>query len=448
MTIYKKGKREMKKNILKKTFSFLVAMIVAGSVMTSSINLTHAKTISSRKSVLVGQTITVKVKKGKKQKSSNKKIATVSKKYTKKKKKVTVYKKVGKKKKKIRKWKKVKVFKGYFSIRGIRAGKAVITIRSGKTVYRYNVTVKGNAAAGRKGTAKRSDAGKSHSSGNASASQSGDAPKVIYDPRPEGMTVPKNEPVIDEPLVIDRMHNQDRFYNTVNNVNGDVIAGSTVLIKWKTNLKSDDFALIDDKTGELMPSCEDIADMRYHSTDGNGAAAKVSDGYVFAVQARKAGTYKMDVAVVQPYNPVYKTGQSITVTFDDYRTAEGRELDDLLERSGANSRATVREKLERLGTYMRTTGWEDGGFAHPDKYYKGEYADKYGDGGVWFQGRVISCVYATDIIEKCAMKLGVPASGLRYNHPDKRNPAHINNLITYSGETFVIEGCPYEHVAV
>ena len=97
---------------------------------------------------------------------------------------------------------------------------------------------------------------------------------------------------------------------------------------------------------------------------------------------------------------------------------------------------------------MRTTGWEDGGFAHPDKYYKGEYADKYGDGGVWFQGRVISCVYATDIIEKCAMKLGVPASGLRYNHPDKRNPAHVNNLITYNGETFVIEGCPYEHVVV
>lgn len=440
----------MKKNILKKTFSFLVAMIVAGSVMTSSINLAHAKTISSRKSVLVGQTITVRVRKGKKQKSSNRSIATVSKKYTKKRKRVTVYKKVGKKKKKIRKWKKVKVFKGYFSIRGIRAGKAVITIRSGKTVYRYNVTVKGNAAAGRKGTAKHSGTGKSHSSGNASASQSGDAPKVIYDPRPEGMTVPKNEPVIDEPLVIDRMHNQDRFYNTVNNVNGDVMAGSTVLIKWKTNLKSDYFYLIDDKTGELMPSCASVALDRYHidGDDSNGQASKTEFGYIFAVRARKAGTYKMDVAVAQPYNPVYKTGQSITVTFDDYRTAEDRELDDLLERSGANSRATVKEKLERLGTYMRTTGWKDGGFAHPDKYYKGEYADKYGDGGVWFQGRVISCVDATDIIEKCAMKLGVPASGLRYNHPDKRNPAHVNNLITYNGETFVIEGCPNEDVVV
>ena len=443
LTIYKKGKRKMKKNILKKTFSFLVAMIVAGSVMTSSINLTYAKTISSRKSVLVGQTITVIVRKGKKQKSSDRSIATVSKKYSKKRKRVTVRRKG----KKIRKWKKVKVFKGYFSIRGIRAGKAVITIRSGKTVYRYNVTVKGNAA-GRKGTVKRSGTGKSHSSGNASASQSGDAPKVIYDPRPEGMTVPKNEPVIDEPLVIDRMHNQDRFYNTVNNVNGDVMAGSTVLIKWKTNLKSDYFYLIDDKTGEIMPSCGDIAEKRYHSTDGNGAATKVSDGYVFAARARKAGTYKMDVAVAQPYNPIYKTGQSITVTFDDYRTAEDRELDDLLERSGASSRATVKEKLERLGTYMRTTGWKDGGFAHPDKYYNGVYADKYGDGGVWFQSRVISCVYATDIIEKCAMKLGVPASGLRYNHPDRRNPAHVNNLITYNGETFVIEGCPYEHVVV
>jgi hypothetical protein len=119
-----------------------------------------------------------------------------------------------------------------------------------------------------------------------------------------------------------------------------------------------------------------------------------------------------------------------------------------MKRSGASSKAAVREKLERLGTYMRTTEWEDGGFAHPDKYYKGEYADKYGDGGVWFQSRVISCVDATDIIAKCAMKLGVPASGLRYNHPDRRNPAHVNNLITYNGETFVIEGCPNEHVVV
>lgn len=434
----------MKKNILKKTFSFLVAMIVAGSVMTSSINLTHAKTISSRKSVLIGQTITVRVRKGKKQKSSDRSIATVSKKYSKKRKRVTVRRKG----KKIRKWKKVKVFKGYFSIRGIRAGKAVITIRSGKTVYRYNVTVKGNASSGRNSTAKHSGTDKSHSSGNASASQSGDTPKVIYDPRPEGMTVPKNEPVIDEPLVIDRMHNQNRFYNTIDNVNGDVVAGSTVLIKWKTNLKSDDFFLIDDKTGEIMPSCSDIAKDRYHVDTSNGQTIEVSDGYVFAVQARKAGTYKMDVAVAQPYNPVYKTGRSITVTFDDYRTAEDKALDNLMERSGANSRATVKEKLERLGTYMRTTGWKDGGFAHPDKYYKGMYADKYGDGGVWFQGRVISCVYATDIIEKCAMKLGVPASGLRYNHPDRRNPAHVNNLITYNGETFVIEGCPNEHVVV
>ena len=436
----------MKKNILKKTFSFLVAMIVAGSVMTSSVNLAHAKTISSRKSVRVGQTITVKVKKGKKQKSSNKRIATVSKKYSKKRKRVTIRRKG----KKIRKWKKVKVFKGYFSIRGIRAGKAVITIRSGKTVYCYNVTVKGNAAAGRNGTAKRSGTGKSHSSGNASASQNKDTPKVIYDPRPEGMTVPKNEPVIDEPLVIDRMHNQDRFYNTIDNVNGDVVAGSTVLIKWKTNLKSDDFFLIDDKTGEIMPSCAIVALKRYHidGSDSNGQASKTESGYVFAVQARKAGTYKMDVAVAQPYNPVYKIGRSITVTFDDYSTAESRELDDLMKRSGASSKATVREKLERLGTYMRTTEWKDGGFAHPDKYYKGEYADKYGDGGVWFQSRVISCVDATDIIKKCAMKLGVPASGLRYNHPDRRNPAHVNNLITYNGETFVIEGCPNEDVVV
>ena len=439
------------KTFMKKTFSILAAIAVAGGcVAASSVQSPDAKTRRSARTVRVGQTITVKVKKGKKQKSSNKKIATVSKKYTKKRKRVTVYKKVGKKKKKIRKWKKVKVFKGYFSIRGIRAGKAVITIRSGKTVYRYNVTVKGNAAAGRKGTAKRSGTGKSHSSGNASASQSGDAPKVIYDPRPEGMTVPKNEPVIDEPLIIDRMHNQDRFYNTVNNVNGNVMAGSTVLIKWKTNLKSDYFHLIDDKTGEIMPSYADVAIERYHieGNDSNGQASKTESGYVFAVRARKAGTYKMDVAVTQPYSPIYKTGRSITVTFDDYRTAENKALDDLMERSGANSRATVREKLERLGTYMRTTSWKDGGFAHPDKCHDGEYADKYGDGGVWFQSRVISCVDATDIIEKCAMKLGVPASGLRYNHPDKRNPAHVNNSITYNGETFVIEGCPNEHVVV
>lgn len=433
------------KTFMKKTFSILAAIAVAGGcVAASSVQSPDAKTRRSARTVRVGQTIIVKVKKGKKQKSSNKRIATVSKKYSKKRKRVTIHRKG----KKIRKWKKVKVFKGYFSIRGIRAGKAVITIRSGKTVYRYNVTVKGNAAAGRNGTAKRSGIGKSHSSGNTSASQSGDTPKVIYDPRPEGMTVPKNEPVIDEPLVIDRMHNQDRFYNTIDNVNGDVMAGSTVLIKWKTNLKSDYFALIDDRTGMDMPFCGDIAEMRYHSTDGNGAATKVSDGYVFAIQARKAGTYKMDVAVSDVDKPAYKIGRSITVTFDDYSTAEDKALDDLMKRSGANSRASVREKLERLGTYMRTTGWKDGGFAHPDKYYDGQYADKYGDGGVWFQSRVISCVDATDIIEKCAKKLGVPASGLRYNHPDRRNPAHVNNLITYNGETFVIEGCPNENVVV
>ena len=433
------------KTFMKKTFSILAAIAVAGGCVAAlSVQSPDAKTKRSARTVRVGQTITVRVRKGKKQKSSNRSIATVSKKYSKKRKRVTVRRKG----KKIRKWKKVKVFKGYFSIRGIRAGKAVITIRSGKTVYRYNVTVKGNAAAGRNSTAKHSGTGKSHSSGNASASQSGNTPKVIYDPRPEGMTVPKNEPVIDEPLVIDRMHNQDRFYNTITNSEGVVGPGSTVLIKWKTNLKSDYFYLIDDKTGEIMPSCSDMAKNRYHVDTSNGQTIEVSDGYVFAVQAGKAGTYKMDVAVAQPYSPVYKTGQSITVTFDDYRTAEGRALDNLIERSGASSRATVREKLERLGTYMRTTGWKDGGFAHPDKYCDGEYADKYGDGGVWFQGRVISCVYATDIIEKYAMKLGVPDSGLRYNHPDRRNPAHVNNLITYNGETFVIEGCPNEHVVV
>ena len=132
----------MKKNSLKKTFSFLAALAVAGSVMTSSINPAHAKTISSCKSILVGQTITVTVKKGKNQKSSDRKIATVSKKYTKKRKKVTVRKKG----KKIKKWKKVKVPNGKFAIKGIRAGQATITIKSGRKTYKFKITVKNRPA--------------------------------------------------------------------------------------------------------------------------------------------------------------------------------------------------------------------------------------------------------------------------------------------------------------
>lgn len=235
----------MKKNSLKKTFSFLAALAVAGSVMTSSVNPAHAKTISSHKSILVGQTITVKVKKGKKQKSSDRSIATVSKKYTKKKKRVTVRKKG----KKIRKWKTVKVPNGKFAIRGIRAGQATITIRSGKKTYKFKVTVKNRPASRTSSSSKPSKPSKPSASSPSSSHSSG---SVTTNPRPAGMTVP-NEPV-ESKLYIDKMKNQNEFYNSPNP--GE---GSTVIIYWKTNLKSNDFFLYNETLNDYPSFSPSIA---------------------------------------------------------------------------------------------------------------------------------------------------------------------------------------------
>ena len=435
LTIYKKGKRKMKKNILKKTFSFLVAMIVAGSVMTSSINLTHAKTISSRKSVLVGQTITVKVKKGKKHKSSNRKIATVSKKYTKKRKRVTVYKKVGKKKKKIRKWKKVKVPNGKFAIRGIRAGQATITIRSGKKTYKFKVTVKNRPASRISSSSKpsASSSSSSHSSGSATTN-----------PRPTGMIVP-NEPIISE-FYIDRMKNQNEFYNTV-----EEKGGSTVIIRWKTNLKSKDFVLYNETTNEIPSENEisysftSIARDRYNRTDDDvcGDAVKTNDGYAFPISEEKAGTYKYSVAVYGQDNDyrIEKTGYApaFTVTFKDYETAENKALKDLISRSGAESKSTVKEKLFTLADYMAKKGWDNGSFIDPGNAEQGEYADTYGDYGVWFQSRVITCWDATTIVQECASRFGVPYSGMDTESP---YDFHQRPVFTYEGETFTVDGSP------
>jgi hypothetical protein len=433
LTIYKKGKRKMKNNSLKKTFSFLVAMIAAGSVMTSSINPAHAKTISSHKSILVGQTITVKVKKGKKQKSSNRKIATVSKKYTKKKKRVTVRKKG----KKIRKWKKVKVPNGKFAIRGIRAGHATITIKSGRKTYKFKVTVKNRPAS------------KTSSSSKPSASSSSSSYLVTTNPRPAGMTVP-NEPVVSE-FRIDRMKNQDEFYNTLEE-SGE---GSTVIIRWKTNLKSRDFILYNETTNEIATGDSFMARKRYNRTidDDFCTSVKTDDGYAFPVSEKKAGKYKYFVAVYNQDNDyrIEKIGYapSFTVTFKDYKTAEDKALKDLISRSGAESKSTVKEKLVTLANYMATKGWENGSFIHPGKAYPGEYADTYGDDGVWFQSRVITCVWATGIIQECASIFGVPDSGIDAEYPypaDSPYAHHVRPVITYNGETFRVDGSPWTHI--
>jgi hypothetical protein len=423
----------MKKNSLRKTFSFLAALAVAGSVVTSSINPAHAKTISSRRSILVGQTITVKVKKGKKQKSSDRKIATVSKKYTKKRKRVTVRRKG----KKIRKWKKVKVFKGYFSIRGIRAGQATITIRSGKKTYKFKVTVKNKPAS------KTSSSSKPSTSSSSSSYSSG---TVTTNPRPAGMTVP-NGPVVSD-FYIHKMAGQNEFYNTVKDENGSTVGGSTVIIYWKTNLKSNDFFLYNETLNDYASFTPSIARRRYNRTSNDvcGVAVKTNDGYAFAITEKKPGKYKYSVIVSGP-NGDEKIGYNttVTVTFKDYKTAENQALNDLISRSGAASKETVKEKLDTLAYYMAKTEWDKGGFIHPGEAYPGDYADTHGDYGVWFQSRVINCVKAAAIIEKCALIFGVPKNKIKVESPAD-NPSHQYVVITYGGETFPVDGSPWKDI--
>jgi hypothetical protein len=412
----------MKKNSLRKTFSFLAALAVAGSVMTSSINPAHAKTISSHKSILVGQTITVKVKKGKKQKSSNRSIATVSKKYTKKRKKVTVRRKG----KKIRKWKKVKVPNGKFAIRGIRAGKATITIRSGKKTYKFKVTVKNRPVSKSSSSSKPS---KPSASSSSSSHSSGSA---TTNPRPAGMTGPNGPAVSD--FYIHKMAGQNEFYNTLEETG----EGSTVIIHWKTNLKSKDFILYNETTNKPML---------------DNAGIKTNDGYTFSVSEEKPGTYRYSVAVSGEENDyrIEKIGYTLPfkVTFKDYKTAENQALDALISRSGAASEKTVKEKLVTLARYMANTGWENGSFIHPGKAHPDEYADTHGDYGVWFQSRVINCVKATAIIEKCASIFGVPDNGISEEYPypaDSPYAHHVRPVITYDGETFPVDGSPWTHI--
>ena len=418
----------MKTNSLRKTFSFLAALAVAGSVMTSSINPAHAKTISSHRSILVGQTITVKVKEGKKQKSSNKKIATVSKKYTKKRKKVTVRKKG----KKIRKWKKVKVFKGYFSIRGIRAGQATITIKSGRKTYKFKITVKNRPAS------KTSSSSKPSTSSSSSSRSSG---SVTTNPRPAGMTVP-NGPVESE-FYIDKMANQNEFYNSPS-----AGKGSTVIIRWKTNLKSKDFTLYNETLNEVPSFTTNIARKRYNRTadDDYISSVKTNDGYAFPVSEEKVGTYKYSVAVSGPDNDyrIEKTkyAPSFKITFKDYKTAENEALNKLINRSGVTSQQTVEEKLNTLADYMANTGWKNGSFIHPGNAKPGEYANTHGDYGVWFQSRVINCVDATAIIQKCALIFGVPNDGIDAENPYANNPSHQRPVITYKNKIIRVDGSP------
>ena len=421
----------MKKNSLRKTFSFLAALAVAGSVMTSSVNPAHAKTISSHKSILVGQTITVKVKKGKKQKSSNRKIATVSKKYTKKRKRVTVRRKG----KKIRKWKKVKVFKGYFSIRGIRAGQATITIKSGKKTYKFKMTVKNRPASRTSSSSKPSASSSSHSSGS-----------VTTNPKPAGMTVP-DEPIVSK-FEIDKMMHQDEFYNTPDKNGG----GSTVIIHWKTNLKSKgdkvNFYLYNETTNELADGNSGVAKKKYHSNNANATTVKTNDGYAFTITEEKAGTYKYSVAVFGQDNDYHieKIGYTLPfkITFKDYKTAENQELENLISRSGAASKSTVKDKLNTLADYMANTEWNKGGFIHPGEAKEGDYADTYGDYGVWFQSRVITCVGATRIIEDCAAKMGVQRSAMDIDYPTGPGfgAQHQRNKFTIDGNTFTVDGSP------
>jgi hypothetical protein len=94
---------------------------------------------------------------------------------------------------------------------------------------------------------------------------------------------------------------------------------------------------------------------------------------------------------------------------------------------------------------MAAKGWEKGSFIHPGGAKEGEYADTHGDYGVWFQSRVITCVDATAIIEKCALIFGVPRDKIVVESPAD-NPSHQYAVITYKGETFPVDGSPWTHI--
>ena len=249
-----------------------------------------------------------------------------------------------------------------------------------------------------------------------------------------------NEPIVSE-FKVDPMTNQNEFYNSPNP--GE---GSTVIIYWKTNLKSNDFFLYNETLNDYASSVSSIAKKRYNSNDSNGVAVKTNDGYAFTITEKKPGTYRYSVIVSGP-DKDEKIGYNttVTVTFKDYKTAENQALDALISRSGAASEKTVKEKLVTLARYMATTGWEKGSFIHPGNARPGEYADTHGDYGVWFQSRVINCVKATAIIEKCALIFGVPKDKIKVESPAD-NPSHQYAVITYDGETFPVDGSPWTHI--
>jgi hypothetical protein len=260
------------------------------------------------------------------------------------------------------------------------------------------------------------------------------------------MTVP-NEPIVSE-FKVDPMKNQDVFYNTPDENEG----GSIVIIHWKTNLKSKDFFLYNETLDDYASFVPGVAKERYNSNDSNGAAVKTNDGYAFAITEKKPGTYKYSVIVSGPDNDnrLEKIGYNttITVTFKDYETAENQAYDDLIKRSGAASKSTVKEKLVTLANYMATKKWENGSFIHPGNAEEGEYADTYGDYRVWFQSRVIMCWEATRIIQECAARMGAPSSAMDTDHPTGPGygAQHLRNKFTINGETFTVDGSPWEHI--
>ena len=247
------------------------------------------------------------------------------------------------------------------------------------------------------------------------------------------------------------MANQNKFYNTVENKNGSTVGGSTVIIRWKTNLKSEDFRLYNETTHEVVKDDSTVARKRYKRTidDDYGFTVKTNDGYAFPVNEEKAGTYKYSVIVYNQDNgySIKRIGYNTTttITFEDYKTAENQALNALISRSGAASKKTVKDKLDTLAYYMAAKGWDNGSFIHPGDAKEGEYADTHGDYGVWFQSRVITCVDATAIIEKCALIFGVPKDKIKVENP-ANNLSHQYVVITYGGETFPVDGSPWTDI--
>jgi hypothetical protein len=254
--------------------------------------------------------------------------------------------------------------------------------------------------------------------------------------------------VPDGPIVskfeIDKMMHQDEFYNTVEDK-----GGSTVIVHWKTNLKSKsdkvNFYLYNETTNELANGDSSIAKKKYNSNNANATTVKTNDGYAFTITEKKPGTYKYSVAIFGPDNDynVEKTKYTLpfTITFKDYETAENQEYNNLIKRSGADSESTVKDKLNTLARYMAKEGWKKGSFIHPGKAEPGEYVNTYGDHGVWFQSRVITCVEATSIIKECAAKMGVQ-SDFDYPTGPGFGAFHVRNKFTINGDTFTVDGSP------